>query len=153
MAYVLEPKIQQWIEPTKLTIDGVDEDIDSSTASIVFARIESRVDTSGWTDNTNTPTVILTVLSMLVASVHIRKAFPDIQDADLEYCIWLERQAENIIQAIINGTIDLGGGPPTDQPIFWPDDSTGSSQQYDAEGNPIGGPFSEDIKFTMGARF
>lgn len=152
--YVTEAQIQQWIEPTKKTIDGVDEDLDASTSTIVFTKLSSRVDTTTWINAASTPDIIITILSMLIASTMLRRSFPDIQDSDLEYCIWLERQAQSIIDMILDGTIDLDPSSAlSGQPAFWPTDQTGSSQQYDAAGNPIGDEFSEDIKFTMGSKF
>jgi hypothetical protein len=61
-----------------------------------------------------------------------------------------------IARNLATGVLDIPGGieiRSPSQPIFWPDDTTGSTQQFDAEGQPIGDQFDADTKFKMGTRF
>jgi hypothetical protein len=63
--------------------------------------------------------------------------------------------AQLLLDGIVAGTIviDEEGSIDVSSPAFWPDDTTGSSQQYDGAGFPLGDTYSEDRKFSMGRVF
>ncbi len=158
MAHVTAPGIQAWLQSTKLTIDVVDVDKDSVATNLVFGRVGTLYDTSTWTDASNTPALIQTIMCMLLAAWTYRVSYAEVVEVDNPFATWLETLAEQTIQAILTGSIEVVGATPRASDITsataWPNDTTGSTQQFDARGIQVGfNEFSEDIKFRMGTRF
>jgi hypothetical protein len=153
--HLTAPMIQQWLQNTKLTIDTVDPVLESTAAHYVLGRLAARYDVTGWTDNTNTPDLVQDCMSMLVAAVIYRRSYAEvIDDERATYPMWLESHAEQILCCLMDGTILLADPlTTTSQPLYFPTELTGSSQQYNAAGLPVGNAFDADIKFRMGTRW
>ena len=149
-------EVAQWIASDRLHIDRHDYDLVDTAKTKVYAAVDLVYDTSTWVDRASTPDIIRKIISLLVASYIYNKAYADSADGTSAYGNKLERMADSLLEGVIDGTISLVDEEQvkTSNPAFWPDDTTGSSQQYDAAGIPIGdSQYSEDHKFTMGMRF
>jgi hypothetical protein len=157
MSHVIAEEVQVWLNNTRLTLSEIDDQFEAAAASVIFARVATRYDTSGWVNDATTPGIVRVALSRLIAAYEFRKAYSEVTaDTAGSYADWLEVGAMSIADSIANGIIDLPGVSETtspSSPLFWPNDTTGLTQQYDAAGNPIGGQFSGDSKFRMGTRF
>jgi hypothetical protein len=155
MAHCTVSEVQSWLQSTKLKIDNIDPDLETSAVNIVFGQLGAIYVTTGWLDDTNTPSIVQTILCMLLASWIYRRAYAENIETDLSYPSWLEDEANMLIQMIVGGTIAIAGATPISSSITsiegWPVNLTGSSQQQDAAGNNVGwNAYSEDIKFRIG---
>lgn len=151
-------EVQQWLEKTKFTVVEVDEELEASAKDLVFSSAARLYDTALWVDEASTPSLIRKVMSMLVAAWTYEAALSEATTDTNQYAALLEQRAMLLLAGINEGTIDLVDVPGTvgasSGPAYWPTAETGSIQQYDAAGLPIGpDQYSEDIKFTMGMRF
>lgn len=158
MAVHVEAKrIQLWLNSTKLVVDEVDPELESAASDYVLGRLDALYDISGWADVNTTPRLVQDIISMFMAAWQYRRAYAEvIQGQAQDFPVWLEMRAENMICLILDGGLDVPGGvvQATTQPDYWPNATTGMSQQYDASGLEVGrDEFSEDIKFRMGTVF
>lgn len=158
MAHVTVEAVQGWLQATKLKVDEVDPALDEAATNSVFGQLASTYVTTSWIDEASTPSLVQTILSMCVASYMYRRAYAEVADHDQGYATWLEDEADALTALIQSGSIVIPGATQVSaditDPTSWPNDTTGSSQQYDAAGNMVGADaFSEDIKFRIGTRF
>jgi hypothetical protein len=159
MALVVTPaEVQAWLEETKLPLVEIDQGLHEAARVLVFSHLAEVYDTSGWTTSTNTPSLVRQVVAIYIAAWVYNRAYSSVSIEGPTYGDKLIAMAESILVSIVNGNADLTDADSSiarsTSPEFVPNDSTGSSQQYDAAGNAIGpDEFSEDIKFTMGMRF
>ena len=155
MSYVTSTEVQQWLESTKLGVDHVDTELEDSAITYIKARVADTTDVSAWTDSSDTPALILKLVSMLVAAWIYERTYSESTSDQPSWAQRLERMVETILTGIAAGTISLVDDPsaPADTIAFLPDDNTGVENVYDALGNLIGASGSEDIKFTMGVKF
>ena len=150
-------EVQSWLESTKLRLSGLDNELVDTAKTSVFAQLSATFDISGWLDYTTTPDLVRKVIAMYVASWTYSRQYSEAIGTNLNnYSAWLENKANLLLSGILSGNYALevvatGGDPGA--PAFWPNDTTGATQQFDAAGNSIGGQYSEDIKFTMGQIF
>lgn len=148
-------EVQQWLESTKMTLTTVDTELAESARVLAFSDISSAYDVSTWISPTSTPKLVRAAISMLIAAWEYQRAYSEEDGSN--YGDKLEIRARLLIEGIAGGTTILeelpGEGTTTTSPEFYPDDSTGYSDIYDANDNLIGLAGSEDIKFTMGARY
>lgn len=149
------PEVQQWLESTKMTLATVDTELAESARLMAFSDISSAYDTSTWVDSLTTPKLVRAVISMLVAAWEYQRAYSE--EDGTNYGDKLEARAMLLMQGIAAGTTELeelpGVGSSSGSPVFYPDDSTGYSEIYNANDVLIGLPGSEDIKFTMAAKY
>jgi hypothetical protein len=159
MALVVAPEeVQAWLEQSKLTVTEVDQSLHEAARALVFSRVAEVYDTETWVDVSTTPDLIRKVASLYIAAWVYNRAFSSLADVGTTYGDKLIAMADTLCAAIIGGDASLLDVPAAElrdtMPDFWPDESTGAVQQYDAVGNAIGDSRnSEDIKFTMGMRF
>jgi len=158
MAHCTVSEVQSWLQASKIKLDNVESDLETSAVNIVFGQLAGLYVTTGWLDDTNTPSIVQTILCMLLASWIYRRAYAENIETDLSYPQWLEDEANMLIQMIAGGTIDIPGATQVSSNITsidgWPLNLTGSSQQTDAAGNNVGwNAYSEDIKFRVGDLF
>lgn len=146
MAYVIQQKVQDWLAG-KLVVPAIDADIDGSIRDIAFGKLATRYVTTTWTDNTNTPALVLSAMTMLYASVIYNRAYSEDTEGTNQWADWLERMAMDILDGLAAGIITLIGIPTIDDeglvgdPAFFPTDI----QETDGLGN--------EIKFTMAKEF
>ena len=141
--------VQVWLEPTKLRIDSGDPLAEEVPASeIVLSKLATRFDTSGWTDENDTPDLVRNILGMLVASYRYNSVYSETEDAGNPYADKLADMADNLIMGIMDGTIDLidetlQGPTVTGTLEFLPTDKTGVNDL-----SPFGP--EEGVRFKIG---
>lgn len=151
-------RVQQWLEQTKLTLQSVDEEFAETARATAFASLVNSYDTTVWTNTTNTPTLVQSAISMLIAAWEYQRAYSEDGGA-ASYGAELEAKAYDLLNGIASGELALeeypGVGAEAETVSFYPDDLTGSSDITDANGNIIGFGLdgAEDIRFRMGVKF
>lgn len=149
MAYITLADVQAWCD-TKLPLGSVDSNLEGQMSSQVLSRIARMFDTSGWTDNTTTPTIIRSIIAMKYVSWMYSKYFSEDQVGTNEYALRLDQMAETLIAGILDGTVDVpGGGDPTGYGVaeYYPNDLS-SAQEPTSDDPSLGG-----ARFTMGVIF
>jgi hypothetical protein len=144
MSYVTLAQVQSWLQQDKydIQLDGILVDQELLAADKIIATLEQRYNTAGWTDNTNTPGMVLRMIAMLVASFILRKAISQ-DDGIATYCDWLESRVDALLAGLIDGSIDLPGvDPDPDAPlsgsiVFYPTDEATQQWEDDTGGNPF----------------
>jgi hypothetical protein len=151
-------EVQSWLDPGKLLLpnnDPLPEEFNQAT--IVLARLSQVYNTATWVDAATTPMLVRVIIAIRIAANRYNKSYSEESDAGNKYANKLERMAENLLQDLANGILQLtdaeSTNPSANNPIFYPDDLTGASQIVDAQGFIIGWEGSEDIKFTMADRY
>lgn len=145
MSIVTEAQVQQWLEATKLTIDDVDDELESTAKGIVLSSLSSQYDVTTWIDVSTTPKLVQQVISMFIAAWEYNRAYSEDATNSSSYSAWLEKKAYTLLAGINSGANDLPEVPgfsSTNAPSFYPGDYS-----LDANGCP------EEAKFTMNARY
>lgn len=156
MAVVSLAQVQQWLEQTKLALTVVDAELEATAFTYVKSRLAADYDVTTWTNDTNSPSLVKQIVSMLIAAWLYQRAYSEDASRSNWYGRWLESKAESLLDGLVKGEIDLTDVPGTITAAglaFYPTDLTGSSEIYDGNGVLVGVAGSEDIKFYMGARF
>lgn len=148
MARILAAEAQAWAEGTKLTISSLDTALLAHIEEEVIRRVAVAVDTTAWTDSTNTPQIVKTAISKLYVSWFYDRSYSeDIADGSA-YATRLNANAEMIITGIVDGTIEIpGAAADSGEPLFYPTDLSSASEPTDSD--PSLGP----AKFSMGMVF
>jgi hypothetical protein len=149
VSYLTTKSVQAWLHSSKYEITAIDTELETAAKEIYFGEFGQRYDTSSWTNASTTPQLVLTVMSMYVASVYLRRAVSQ-DDGYASYADWLEKRVETLCTAIVNGSIELpatmdttsslGGGP-----LFFPTDDSTALSPNDPESSPR--------SFTMNMEF
>ena len=159
MSYLVTTDVQPWLNQTKFNVTSVDPTHEQTAVNTVFGKISQRYDTSTWIDSATTPTLILNLLSMWVASVYLRRAASE-EDGLTTYADWLEMRADAICDKIVEGAIDIPGveeDPLTSlggSSVFFPTDA--ATQIWEDSHEFDGSSFAEGAApraFTMDQRF
>lgn len=128
MALITSDEVQAWLSTDRLQL-LVTEDLpeESTVSNEVLARISAiGHDVSGWTDSSNTPATVKDVIALRVAAYRILKVYAD-QDEESMYANRLLRWADDILEGIIAGTVEMTEDPlDTDitTPLFFPTDTS-----------------------------
>lgn len=152
MMHIRVQEVNAWFEDTKLLLPALDTELEAQVAVQVFSAIGAVYDTTSWTDETTTPSLVRTIEAMLYAAWIYDRAYGDDNDEQNTYSQLLRSKAEALIQGIVGGVVvlpdtpELSGGT-LDQPVFFPNDA--SSAQCPTADRPSDGPPS----FSMGAVF
>lgn len=145
MSYVTPAQVQSWLQTDKFDIlpaEGVNAEQESVAADRILSTLEQRYATIGWTNNTNTPGMVLRMIAMLVAAYTLRKAISE-DDGESAYSTWLESRVDELLAGLITGAIDLPGvdpdptAPAAASAAFFP--TTAATELWLAEtgGNPF----------------
>ena len=149
MALVTIDDVQIWLEVTKHRIAPDDQLPEESAASeVVLSRLAVRFDTTTWVDPASTPSLVRKIIAMLVASWRYNRVYSETdEDAGNPYANKLEQRANDLITAILEGSIaltDVGTGPAIDGTVdFYPTDISTATDSVDDKGRV----------FTMGKVF
>jgi hypothetical protein len=149
MARVTLNEVKAWVEPTKLPITALESELLSHMEEEVLIRLSSSYDISGWTNDTNTPKIVRTIISKIYASFYIDKAYSENQDEGNDYAARLNENAEMLITGLVNGDFEIPNNPP-DNPStvsFYPTNAS-SAQKPTAKNPSLGGPH-----FSLGRVF
>jgi hypothetical protein len=155
--HVTIEEVQQWLEPTKLTVPSVDVELEATAALLVLNTLSTEYTTTTWVDDTTTPPIVRKIISMLVAAWLYNRAYSEETPDGNNYALWLESKAYALLQGLVSGTIDIPEVPGEAAAIgpatYYPTDVTGAVEQYNALGYQVGVLGQDDIKFRMGDVF
>lgn len=149
MARVTLNEVKAWVEPTKLLITTLDTELLSHMEEEVLIQLSSVYDVGNWTNNTNTPKIVRTIISKIYSSFYIDKAYSENQDEGNDYAKRLQENANMLIAGLIDGTFEIPGIIPASpsNASFYPTDYS-SSQTPTSDDLSLGGPY-----FSLGKSF
>lgn len=155
-AVVTVAEVQSWLEVTKLTIADFDAELESTAQATAFGVLGDVFDTSTWVSPATTPVLVRKAIAMLVAAWTYNRQYSEEDPDGSAYARWLEEKAYALLEGIKSGDIDLVEVPDNVAAIagtisFYPDDSTGRTQQYDDQGVAVGPIDGAAAKFRMGS--
>lgn len=159
MAHVTVAEVQSWLDYDKLPLapnDPLPEEVNAATG-VLGRLVNVYPEATDWTTTANTPVIVKVIISALTASYRYNKIYSEEEDAGNRYAGKLEARALELLNMIMIGDLQITDVPvsviTSFDPIFWPNDTTGASRIYDAQGFMIGWEGSEDVKFTMADKF
>lgn len=139
--HVTTAEVQQWIQDTRLTIATVDPALDASAYSRVVGVLALRYTTGTWIDSSTTPSLVRSIISMLIAAWTINKAHAETMGDVDAYGVHLESSALVLLGGLADGSILIDdtaiGDYSMGQPVFWPTDiatTVATEQGWDADG-------------------
>jgi len=151
MVHITVAEANAWLESTKLNLTNIDTAVEGHASENIISRLASVFDTSTWINETTTPKLVRTLISMYHVSYIYDRAYADDGENTSNYAFILRRQADLIIGGLLNGTIVLEEVPDviTDlmDPVFFPNDLSSAneaSSDFPSDGPPM---------FTMGQVF
>lgn len=98
---------QAWLETTKASLgSALDANMESSIASQVLSRVATSYDVSGWVNPATTPKLVRHIIGMKYASWFYNRQYSEDDDVN-EYALFLNAQAETLLEGIVSGTNDL----------------------------------------------
>ena len=129
MALITNDDVQPWLSDDRLDIELTDDLSEETYLSAVLTGRLSKAgyDTSSWTSAPSTPDVIRGILGRQVAAYRILKVYADQEDVSAYAQEVLLDSAENTIEMLLSGDIDLGDSSydeTTGTAGFYPTDST-----------------------------
>lgn len=140
-----------WLEPTKLALTTIDEDLESQITIMIFSRLLGSFDTTTWVNFASTPQIVRTVIAMYYVAWIYDRAYSDNGEAS-DYAERLRQYADLTVAGILGGGIELVEFPDANagmsSPSFYPNDVS-SAQDPLLSSDPSAGPPS----FTMGTVF
>lgn len=149
MAYITVEDANAWTDKNKLFVTDLDADLANQQAAEVLNRISAVYDVTGWTDNTNTPTLVRKIMAMLYVGWYYQKTYSEDEDTN-SYGLMLMAKAEALLDSIANKSLPLVGEVLTTTGVtnysgdVYPNDLS-SSQAPTYDDPSLGGP-----AFTMG---
>lgn len=143
MSYVTLQQVQAWLQIDKYDLlpNDLDQEQVGLAADKTLSWLEQRYDTSGWLDDTSTPSMVRRIIAMLTASYTLRKAISE-DDGITHYADWLEERACKLIEGLVDGSLDLPdvdpdpNAPASASIEFYPNDASTRlwQEQGDVEG-------------------
>ena len=141
MAYLEVKELQAWLETTKMEVAVVDPQLELTAKNLVFGTLTRRYVVTGWTDGTNTPTMVTQIMSMYIAAWMYRKQYSeDITNDSRTYADDLEAQASALLCQLESAEVSLLDAVATTtsssigRPAFFP---TNASSSAGAMGEPM----------------
>jgi hypothetical protein len=99
---------QAWLEATKGSLGPeLDAAMEESIAAQVLSRVATSYDTSAWTTPETTPSLVRKILGMKYAAWYYQKLYSEDDGGMNEYALFLNAQAETLLEGIVTGTNDL----------------------------------------------
>jgi hypothetical protein len=107
MSHITVANAQAWTEKTKLDLGAtLDGELEDQLSLQVLAKVAGTVDTSTWVDQSTTPRIIKSVIAMLYAATWYRRTYSEESDTPT-YADILQGMAENLLEGILAGTVDI----------------------------------------------
>jgi hypothetical protein len=154
-SHILLTDVQQWLEPTKLTVADIDTSLEATAFAFVTSRLTSRYESGGWEDPTTTPQLVKSVESMWYAGMLYKRQYSENSD-ESGYGNYLLTYSNNLLDAIASGKQDLGETEAIREdwsfPQFWPTDDATAMADPDQGGDPTD-PNAAPLMFTYGQVF
>jgi hypothetical protein len=138
-----------WTEKTKLAIGDFDDALLEHSENVIIGRLNGTFDTTTWLDEATTPDLIRTIISMRYVASLYRRSYADDAENPSSYPFWLEQQLADLLEGLLDGTIDLPELPAN---------STGTIGFYPTDASSAMEPTSYDSSlgpntFSMGQAF
>lgn len=150
MASIELADAQAWIEPTKLTLSALDEQLEAQIVTQIYSRLFGTFNTTTWNSPATTPAIVRSIIAMYYVAWTYDKYYSDDAEANA-YAERLRAYADANIAGLVAGAIELIELPDANvgvsSPTFFPNDA--SSANSPTRDNPSDGPPS----FTMGTVF
>lgn len=150
MARVTVSEVQAWLEPAKLTLATLDEELVTQLEEEILVQLSPQYTVSDWLTPETTPKIVRVIVAKTYASFYIDRAYSENQDGGNDYAARLMANANMLLTGLISGSIDIPETPPINSstaPSFFPTDM--SSAQLPTSENPeFGGPY-----FSLGRAF
>src|SRR5262252_209739 len=147
--------VQQWLEPTKLTISAVDTVLEATAFQYVASRLAGRYDPTPWTSTSTTPPLVKSVESMWYAGMYYKRQYSENTD-DSGYGNWIVTYATNLMDGLATGKQDILGSAgtvdPWALPQLWPTDASTDLADPSLGGDPTD-PNASPRAFRMGQVF
>lgn len=145
MARILLADAQAWAEGTKLPFSSLDTNLLDQVEAQVFTKLEScgidKDTLATWTDDTNTPEFIKSIIAMLYVAWYYDRQYSEEQTEGNDYAALLREHAKMLLQGICEGTIEIPDVPSTaGKPAFFPTDVSSASKPTELEPE-LGGPY------------
>lgn len=151
MAYISLEDVQAWTDGSKLFLTALDENLADQQTAEVLNRISAVYDTSGWTDEASTPTLVQKIIAMLYVGWYYQRTYSEDEDTS-SYGLLLIARAEQLLEGIESGSLIIDGEvlstvnialSPNSGDVYPNDASSAACPTY--EDPSLGGP-----AFTMG---
>jgi hypothetical protein len=150
MAHITLDEANAWLEPTKLALTAIDENLEHQVVSLIYGRLAPVFNTSSWVNSAGTPEIIRTIIAMHYIAWTYDKFYSDDAEANA-YAQTLRAVADANLQALLNGDVELVEQPTANdeikKPSFFPNDIS-SANEPTPDRPSDGGP-----AFTMGSIF
>lgn len=147
--FLTTENVQAWLQNTKYKISSVDQEFLTLAKEYIFGEVGQRYDTAAWLDSATTPTLILHLMAMQVASYELRRAASE-EDGRTTYADFLDKRVCDMCASIVSGGTILSGAillstDPVGIPQFFPEE--GSDQLYCTDDNFAPTYFSMKMQF------
>lgn len=150
MPRVAVSEVQAWVEPAKMTVTVLDQELLSQLEEEILVQLSPQYDVSSWLTPETTPKIVRVVIAKTYSSFFIDRAYSENQDGGNDYAARLMANANMLMTGLTSGSIDIPDVPATNSstaPSFFPTDA--SSAQLPTSENPeFGGPY-----FSLGRVF
>lgn len=148
MSHITAREANAWTDKFKLNLTALDEELEAGVASQVLGRVSQTYDTSGWTTEVNTPSLVRSIIAMMYVAWYFERTYSEETDIS-NYGILLMERAERLIDGLVTGAnilveVDPIGGANSGTAAFYPTDLS-SAQTPTFDDPSLGGP-----AFTMG---
>lgn len=149
MARVTQREVQSWLELTKLNIAALNTDLLSQLEEEVLVQLSPVYNVTLWTNETNTPKIVRTIIAKIYASWYIDKIYSENQDEGNDYSARLMANANMLIAGLVAGLIEIPGEPIPNPgtPGFYPTDASSALEPTEQDPS-LGGPW-----FSLGKAF
>lgn len=150
MPRVAVSEVQAWLEPAKLTVTTLDQELLSQLEEEILVQLAPQYTVTGWLTPETTPKIIRVVIAKTYASFYLDRAYSENQDGGNDYAVRLMANANMLMTGLIGGSIDIPDVPATNSstaPSFFPTDAS-SAQLATSENPEFGGPY-----FSLGRVF
>lgn len=153
MAHVTLLEVQAWLEGTKLTLSSLEAELEDEISQQVLSRLAMAYPNEyvAWTNETTTPKLVRSVIAMKYAGWYYDRQYSE-NPEDNSYADRLRTEAQNLLDGIVAGTIDIlevAGLPTIGEPLFYPTDVSSAPDAVPSDTDPSAGPAA----FSMGKIF
>lgn len=140
--------VRAWVESTKLDPQALDLFLLQQLEEEVLAKLAIVYDTSGWTNEGNTPKLVKVIIAKTYAGWFYDKLYSENQSEPNEYAQMLKDNAKMLIMGIVDRTVEIPGATTSSaEASFYPNDA--SSALEPTFDDPSLGP----AKFSLGRVF
>ena len=117
--------VNMYLDPVKLRQETLDENLATVQGDIVLGKLSQVFDeTVDWVDRATTPGIVRAAVAQRTAGHLFNRTYSEEAASAASYGSWLVRQADNLTQDLMNGSIVIDGldAPATSYMAFYPDD-------------------------------